>query len=42
MFCSTNGEHRMSVTFKKGWNTLKIVDQTGATDTRRIFATLKN
>ena len=39
---STKGEHRMSVTFKKGWNTLKIVDQTGATDTRRIFATLKN
>lgn len=39
---SSMGEHRMSVVFQNGWNTLKIVDETGASDSRRVFATLRN
>ncbi|ASB50123.1 penicillin-binding protein 1C [Alkalitalea saponilacus] len=37
----SKGEHRMSVVFRNGWNTLKIVDESGASDSRRVFATMR-
>jgi penicillin-binding protein 1C len=36
---ATNEEHKMAITFKEGWNTLKVIDEYGAEDLQRVFAT---
>jgi penicillin-binding protein 1C len=37
----TTHEHKMAVIFNQGWNTLKVIDEFGAEDMQRVFATLK-
>jgi len=29
----------MAIVFNEGWNTLKVIDENGAEDTQRVFAT---
>lgn len=36
---ATNEEHKMAITFKEGWNTLKVIDEYGSEDSQRVFAT---
>ena len=36
---ATNEEHKMAIAFKEGWNTLKVIDEYGAEDLQRVFAT---
>lgn len=38
----TTGEHKMGVIFKTGWNTLKVIDEFGASDTQRVQAVSGN
>lgn len=38
---SSQGEHKMSIIFNHGWNTIRVVDEAGAFDSRRVFATLR-
>lgn len=37
---STHDEHKMAISFKEGWNTLKVIDEYGAEDLQRVFATM--
>ena len=36
---STIDDHKMDIIFKEGWNTLKVIDENGSDDSRRVFAT---
>ncbi len=38
---STIANHVLSVRFKPGWNHLKVIDETGAQDSRLVFAVVK-
>jgi len=38
---STNGKSALSLTLKKGWHTLKVLDQDGNSDQVRFFANLR-
>jgi penicillin-binding protein 1C len=36
---STINDHKMNVVFQEGWNTVKVIDENGAQDIQRVFAT---
>ena len=36
---STIEDHKMDIIFREGWNTIKVIDENGAEDTQRVFAT---
>lgn len=38
---TSEGEHKMAVVFNEGWNTIKVIDEFGAQDSRRVFASGK-
>lgn len=38
---NTTANHSLSIRFKPGWNQLKVIDETGAQDSRRVFAVVK-
>ncbi len=38
---STTSDHKMAIIFNEGWNTLKVIDENGAEDSQRVFATRK-
>ena len=38
----TDRQHKMSVRFDSGWNELKIVDDIGGEDSKRVFAVVKD
>jgi penicillin-binding protein 1C len=35
----TTDDHKMAVRFNEGWNTLKVIDENGAYDSQKVFAT---
>jgi penicillin-binding protein 1C len=39
---STEGEHKMTVKFNEGWNTLKVIDANGSEDIQKVFAVINN
>ena len=38
---TTQDEHKMGIIFKEGWNKLKVIDENGAEDSKRVFAAIK-
>jgi len=38
---TTSKEHTMGILFKEGWNQLKVIDENGAEDSRKVYAVTK-
>jgi penicillin-binding protein 1C len=39
---TTEGDHKMTVIFNEGWNTLKVIDVNGSEDIQKVFAVINN